>query len=68
MLQEKRILIKGMVCDRCILSIKNELEKIGVQIADIYLGEATILHAEGLPDFHLLNENLNERSDKVRSE
>jgi copper chaperone CopZ len=43
----KKILIKGMVCDRCILSIKNELEKTGVQIADIYLGEATILHTEG---------------------
>jgi YesN/AraC family two-component response regulator len=58
MLPEKKILIKGMVCDRCILSIKNELEKTGVQIADIYLGEATILHTEGLPDFHLLNEKL----------
>lgn len=59
MLQEKKIIIKGMVCDRCIVSIKKKLEKTGVQIADIYLGEATILHAEGLPDFHLLNEKLN---------
>ncbi|HLL44273.1 MAG TPA: hypothetical protein VK369_14085 [Segetibacter sp.] len=59
MLPEKKILIKGMVCDRCILSIKNELKKTGVQIADIYLGEATILHTEGHPDFHLLNKKLN---------
>lgn len=57
MLQQK-ILIKGMVCDRCVVSIKNELHKTGVEVADIYLGEATIIHPEELSDLHVVDEKL----------
>ena len=58
MLHQQKILIKGMVCGRCILSIKNELQKTGVEVADIYLGEATILRTEGLNDLHYIDEKL----------
>ena len=57
MLQQK-IFIKGMVCDRCISTIKNELNKTGVEVADIYLGEATIINTEGLSDLHLIDKKL----------
>lgn len=57
MLHQQKILIKGVVCDRCILSIKSELQKTGVEVSAIYLGEATILHTDGLPDLHYLDEN-----------
>lgn len=59
MFQTQKILIKGMVCDRCILSLKNELLKTGVEVTDVYLGEATILHAEGIPDLDSINQKLN---------
>lgn len=36
-----KIYIKGMVCERCILTIRNELDKLGIRIADIHLGEVT---------------------------
>lgn len=47
-----------MVCDRCILSLKNELYKTGVDVSDIYLGEATIMHTEGNANLQALDEKL----------
>lgn len=34
-----------MVCNRCIMSVKNELDKLDLEVKDITLGEAT-LHKE----------------------
>lgn len=37
-----KILIKGMVCDRCIYVLSEELPKLGLEISDIRLGEVTL--------------------------
>lgn len=34
--------IKNMVCNRCILVVQNELEKLGLQVESVKLGEATV--------------------------
>ena len=38
-----KLLIKGMVCERCILIVKSELEKAGFETSDILLGEVTLI-------------------------
>lgn len=37
-----KIYIKNMVCNRCILVVKNELEKLGFQTLNISLGEVEL--------------------------
>lgn len=37
-----KLYIKNMVCNRCIMVVKNELEKLGFQPLHISLGEATL--------------------------
>ncbi len=37
-----KIYIKNMVCNRCIMVVKNELEKLGLQPLNIYLGEVEL--------------------------
>jgi len=34
--------IKNMVCNRCILVVQSELEKLGLQVESVRLGEATV--------------------------
>lgn len=36
------VFIKNMVCSRCIMAVQNELDRLGVQVKDIRLGEATL--------------------------
>ena len=36
--------IKNMVCDRCILMVKQELEKLGFQVGNIALGKVELLN------------------------
>lgn len=38
----KKLYIKNMVCDRCKMVIKSELEKLGIATASIELGEITL--------------------------
>jgi AraC family transcriptional regulator len=38
----KKLLIKNMVCDRCIMAVKNELEKASIDFQTIALGEITL--------------------------
>jgi AraC family transcriptional regulator len=42
------ITVKGMVCNRCILSIKAALEKIGVQVKDVHLGKVEVYKTPGI--------------------
>lgn len=37
-----KLFIKNMVCNRCIMVVRNELEKLGLSIKDIQLGEVTL--------------------------
>jgi len=43
--KDKTLIIKNMVCDRCIKVVKEELEKLGFDIKSIKLGEAVIKNA-----------------------
>jgi AraC family transcriptional regulator len=36
------ISVRGMVCNRCILSIKEALDKIGVRVKDVHLGKVGV--------------------------
>lgn len=39
---EEKLYIKNMVCNRCIMVVKSELEKLGISPASIILGEVTL--------------------------
>lgn len=41
-MQNHVIHIKNMVCHRCILVVKNELELLGIPVINVKLGEATV--------------------------
>lgn len=46
-----QLFIKNMVCQRCILAVKREAEKLGIRYADITLGQIHFLkHNEAQPD------------------
>ena len=36
------LFVKNMVCNRCILVVQNELDKLGLKVKDIKLGEVTL--------------------------
>lgn len=55
---EPRLIIKGMVCSRCILVIKSELEDIGVKNFEVTLGEVTMIDSECLPPRHVVADRL----------
>jgi len=38
--------IKGMVCDRCISTVKSELENLGAHVVDLKLGKAIIKYSK----------------------
>ena len=50
--------IKNMVCSRCILVVKSELEKFGLQTVSVGLGEVEILEELGKAELGKLNEKL----------
>jgi AraC-like DNA-binding protein len=41
-----KLFIKNMVCDRCIMVVKNELDKLGLNPLTIKLGEVELPHRE----------------------
>ena len=54
----QKIYIKGMVCFRCISTVKHELESIGLQMDDISLGEVTLSAGTEITDLNLIREQL----------
>lgn len=54
----RKILIKGMVCDRCIHTVRTALEKTGFMIDDIQLGEVTLSGSIRPEDAAILEEKL----------
>jgi AraC family transcriptional regulator len=47
-----------MVCDRCILVIKEQLEKAGIAYNSVHLGEVAITHEPTPEQLAMLNKNL----------
>ncbi|TCJ12154.1 AraC family transcriptional regulator [Flaviaesturariibacter flavus] len=56
-MQVQKIVIKGMVCERCISSVTDELLKLDVQVMEVSLGQV-ILQAPFLIDEALIGERL----------
>lgn len=56
-MQEYGLFIKGMVCQRCIMTVQQELEKLGLQVRRIQLGEVTVA-AAAPPDADRVNKAL----------
>lgn len=44
------LFIKNMVCNRCIMAVQNELNKLGLEAKDVKLGEATLEKKELTPE------------------
>lgn len=42
-MQQQKYYIKGMVCERCIYTVKGTLEGLGIKIAELALGEVTLV-------------------------
>lgn len=58
MQNNRKLLIKGMVCERCIIVVKSALEKAGFETASIVLGEVTLSGSLTAEDAMLLEEKL----------
>lgn len=54
----QKVYIKGMVCFRCISTVKSELESIGLQLDDISLGEVTLSAGTEITDLQIIEEQL----------
>ncbi|MBC9931994.1 helix-turn-helix transcriptional regulator [Chitinophaga qingshengii] len=53
-----KVFIKGMVCDRCILTIKDVFQHLNFPVAHIHLGEVTTLSALSVPEITALSRQL----------
>ncbi|MVT07906.1 helix-turn-helix domain-containing protein [Chitinophaga tropicalis] len=58
MLNNYKVAIKGMVCDRCILTVKEAFHQLNIPIVNISLGEVTTVSALSAPDTAALSEKL----------
>lgn len=54
----QKVYIKGMVCDRCISTVKHQLESIGLKLDYINLGEITLSAGTEIIDLNLIGEQL----------
>lgn len=73
------LFIKNMVCDRCILVVKNEIEKLELSITNIQLGEVTVNKAlsqqekQGIAQrliplgFELIDDKKNNTVEKIKN-
>ena len=42
-MQQQKYYIKGMVCERCIHSVKETFEELGLEVSEVDLGEVTLI-------------------------
>jgi len=78
MLEIKELQIKGMVCRRCLSTVRRELEALGAEIVDLELGKAIIKYPENSiktedieralirNDFELLTDDENKTIEKIK--
>lgn len=50
--------IKNMVCNRCVRVVKEELQKLGVDVLSVTLGEAVVAEKSGGPDREVIRKKL----------
>ncbi|WP_326991029.1 AraC family transcriptional regulator [Chitinophaga sp. 212800010-3] len=58
MLSSYKIFIKGMVCDRCILTVREALHDLQIPVTGITLGEITTVSALSEPDIEAIRKKL----------
>jgi YesN/AraC family two-component response regulator len=58
MLIKKELKIKGMVCPRCLTSVRDQLQNLGANVLDLKLGTATIEFQENSISDNLINRTL----------
>ena len=54
----QKVFIKGMVCNRCISTVKSQFESIGLQVDDINLGEVTFSAGTQISDHRFIEAQL----------
>ncbi|GAA4315004.1 AraC family transcriptional regulator [Compostibacter hankyongensis] len=54
-----KLYIKNMVCNRCVMVVREELEKAGLQPRSVILGEAELAGDPSEPQLRMLEERLN---------
>lgn len=52
------LFIKNMVCNRCVFMVQNEIEKLGLSIQSIKLGEVELKQEPSVPEKEALNKAL----------
>ncbi|GAA0564295.1 helix-turn-helix transcriptional regulator [Chitinophaga japonensis] len=58
MLSNYKIFIKGMVCERCILAVREVFRELNIPVVNITLGEITTVSALSAPDIAAIREKL----------
>ena len=53
-----KLLIKNMVCNRCILVVKSELKQLGFDVQEVKLGEVQLLNALNQKEKQLISNRL----------
>jgi AraC-like DNA-binding protein len=54
----RKLFIKNMVCDRCSMVVRQELEKIGMKPLHVALGEVTLGEAPSAENMHRISDSL----------
>jgi len=54
-----KLLIKNMVCQRCIMTVENTLHKLDMPFANVFLGEAELLNDPDGSKLNILGQELN---------
>jgi AraC family transcriptional regulator len=56
-MQQQKYYVNGMVCERCIYSVKETLEDLGIELVEVGLGEVTLVSNPGIKE-SLIEERL----------
>ncbi|MCF6222430.1 MAG: helix-turn-helix domain-containing protein [Flavobacteriaceae bacterium] len=65
MYEIKELRIKGMVCRRCISTVRNELENLGVEVLGLELGKATISYQKDTLSLEAVKKALNKNEFEI---
>lgn len=57
-MEKQTIFVKGMVCNRCMMTVKSELESLGHQFVEVALGEVSFMRSTEVYDRAALENRL----------